>query len=169
MEVKNPNNLPLIDYREIRDLQGDLKDLSKQNYAKAVKSLGQFGFFIPFYVWMNEGVPTCIDGHQRLRILKKEKAQPYKLPYLVIEADSLEEAKQKLLVVSSQYGEITQEGFDAFTVDLDEDWLIDTTHFDTLFRIYEEEDEPKAEKPTEPKEPSDKMCKCPECGYEFVK
>lgn len=147
IKVHNPNDLPLIDYRNLKDFQGDLKDLTDEGYSKLLKSLKQHGFFVPFYVWYHDGNMYNLDGHQRVRTLKKAKCTPYKLPHIKIEAESIEEAKQKLLVISSQYGTMTQEGFDEFTFDLSDDWIQDTVKFDALFEPVhfpdEKEDKPK--------------------------
>jgi hypothetical protein len=49
-----------------------------------------------------------------------------------ISAENEQDAKRKLLVISSQYGKVTQEGFDEFTFDLDDEWILETAHFDAL-------------------------------------
>ena len=136
IKVHNPNNLPLIDYRELEPLQGNLKVLSPENYQKLLHSFNEKGFFVPFYVWKN---PTdkkqyAIDGHQRLTVLKGENA----LPRLIIEAETLQEAKEKLLAVTSQYGTITEEGLQEFLMDIDiTDFLKTSTNFDLLPDFFE--------------------------------
>ncbi len=125
---KTLSSLPTVDYRELKEFQGNLKDLSKENYSKLKKSLTEFGFIVPIFVWGDK----VIDAHQRLRVLKKEKAEPFKIPYVEIEAANEQDAKKKLLAISSQYGKIIQEGFDEFTFDLDSDWLDETINFDAL-------------------------------------
>lgn len=135
-EVKNPNNLPLIDYRQIVELQnseaGDLKDLSQEDYDKLKLSIEENGFFLPFFLWEHESQFFALDGHQRLRVLNNEDGQPYELPYLLVEADTLAEAKQKLLIITSQYGKMTDEGLKAFTHDLDQDWVNSRVTFQGL-------------------------------------
>src|SRR3990167_9967344 len=132
IKIHNPNKLSTIDYRKVIPFQGTLKDLSKKNYEKLKKSIIEHGFFVPMFLWKKGIVFYAIDTHQRLNILKNENARPYELPYILIEAKDEQEAKKKLLVISSQYGTITQEGIDAFSFDLDPDWLRDNVHFDAL-------------------------------------
>ena len=124
------NNLPVIDYRTLTPFQGALKDLTKDNYARLLKSLAEFGWIVPFFIWHYNDQWLVSDGHQRLRVLTKEKIEPFELPYIEIEAANEQEAKKRLLVISSQYGTIDATGWDEFTFDLDETWLKDTIHFD---------------------------------------
>ena len=160
--VHNPNNLKLVDYRSLIPIQGDLKDLKDKNYKKLKNSLKKYGFRIPFFVWIpkeNEwvivdgedfeveaGKMYVLDGHQRIRVLTQEEVKPYELPYLLIEAENFLEAKKMILVVSSQYGKMTQEGLDAFAFDIETDFLVDFANFDAIgdFKVdleVEEDDE----------------------------
>ena len=132
-------NLPTIDYRTLKNFQGDLKDLNEKSYSKLLNSLKEFGFIVPLFIWKSEGENFIIDAHQRIRVLTKEKVKPYELPYVEIDAADTIEAKKKLLVISSQYGKITQEGFDEFTFDLDDAWKEDFTQFDALFSVSEKD------------------------------
>jgi len=127
------NQLSTIDYTTLIPWQGNLKDLSVTNYNKLKKSLTEFGFFVPLFVWFKDGNPYLMDGTQRHRVLMKECAEPKDLPFIAIEAETEQDAKKKLLVISSQYGRTTQEGMDEFAFDIDDEWLKDTTNFDALF------------------------------------
>jgi hypothetical protein len=134
LKVHNPNNLPLIDYRTIVPLQGELKELNQDNYDRLLNSLKENGFFVPFFLWAYDGKHYAVDGHQRTAVLTNEDAQPYELPYLLIEADTIAEAKQKLLVITSHYGTVTEKGLASFTAELDPTWVLNTTNFTHLFR-----------------------------------
>lgn len=142
-------NLPCIDYRDVKELQGTLKDLSRANYQRLRNSLKKDGLIAPFYIWWQDDVtPYLVDGHQRRRVFITEKVEPFKIPYIAIPADSFEDAKKKLLQVTSQYGTITHEGFDEFKVGIDNEWIKENTYFDNLFREFNpkfatEEDEQK--------------------------
>lgn len=159
MKVHNPHNLPTIDYRKLKPLQGNLKDLTKDNYAKLKKSLDTDGFIVPFFVWRNDGVAYLLDGHQRHRVLSSEQYEPHELPYVEIEAEDKKDAKKKLLRISSQYGTTTQEGYDEFTADLPQPELEETVTFDAIT--------------TELKPPfndnDDNQDVCPECGQKVKK
>lgn len=130
------SNLPKIDYRILKPIQGNLKDLNEKNLNKLKKSIKEFGFVVPLFVWRKGDDMYIIDGHQRHRLLMLENITPYELPYVEIEANDEKEAKKKLLVISSQYGTITQDGFDEFAFDIEQDWLKATIQFDAL-KYYE--------------------------------
>lgn len=129
-----------IDYRTLRPLQGNLKDLSSVNYEKLKKSFSEKGLFIPMFVWKHENVFWLLDGHGRERLFVKEKPlfvsddgkESYDVPCIVVEAKNVKDAKEKILLISSQFQTITREGFDEFAADLEDSWLKDTTHFDAL-------------------------------------
>ena len=136
--ISNPSNLPVIDYRTVKPLQGELKDLSKQNYQKLKNVLIKRGFKVPLFLWHMpasfKDVETAyylMDGHQRQRVMIKEDMQPYEVPYILIEAATEAEARAQLLEISSQYGTITQEGLDEFSAELPEADLKDL-NFDAL-------------------------------------
>lgn len=141
IKVLNPNKLPLIDYRDLHRLQGALKTLSKDNYKRLKYSLETKGFFIPFYVWQDKAhANKCwvIDGHQRLEVLITEKAQPYKLPYIKIPADNLHEAKEKLMIVTSQFGEITEAGLESYLDGMNTEFIKAAAAFDLLPNIFDD-------------------------------
>ena len=140
-------NLPVIDYRTLEPFQKNLKDLTQQNYARLLKSFVEFGFMAPIFIWKNQGKNWIIDAHQRHRVLINEKAEPFELPYIEIEAVDELEAKKKLLVISSQYGTITHDGFDEFAFDIPDDWKKDTINFDRVFMGWGEDpaNDPAAE------------------------
>jgi hypothetical protein len=151
MLVINKSNLPLIDYRELKPFQGSLKDLTDKNYKKLLKSFNDEGFFIPAFVWFDGETPYILDAHQRQRVLIKENIEfentGHKIPYVEIEAKDKEEAAQKLLKITSQYGTITQEGLDAFiaTYQLPEAEIYEATHYDALMFGQDPEEEPEVE------------------------
>jgi DNA modification methylase len=135
------SNLPTLQLGELTELQGELKDLLKNNYAKLKSQIEKKGFRIPVFVWVNPETNEnlLLDGTQRRRLLIKENMPlDTLLPVVYIEASSLEDAKETLLAITSQYGTITQEGLDTFAFDLDALYLEEMVHFDAL-RIWEEE------------------------------
>lgn len=108
----------LVDLEFILPFQGNLKDLSKENYNKLRKQIIELGFTSPFIVWKNEGKYWCCDGHQRLRVLtemkKSEGFRIPKLPVVFVEAATEHEAKKKILALTSSFGEITSQGLFEF-------------------------------------------------------
>lgn len=139
--VHNPNNLPTIDYTKLVGIQGNLKFLSNENFEKIEFSLKKFGWFLPLYLWNDNGTFRIIDGHGRLKYLTQTNAttenNSKEFTYLLIEAQNMSEAKEKLLVISSQYHTLTEEGFEEFTADMDKDFLDYATNFDALFKELE--------------------------------
>lgn len=149
------SDLPTIDYRTVTPLQGDLKDLSEKNFEKLKRVLEKRGFDIPLFIWKHDGENYILDGHQRVRVAEKIGLEPVEVPYIEITAKNEKEAKKRVLEISSQYGTITQEGYDEFTADLPEAELLDTVHFDTLSYLrndeeVEEQDSPYTKKVTPP-------------------
>lgn len=135
--IKNASGLPVIDYRKVQPLQGDLKDLREENYKKLKNVLSRRGFEVPLFIWIDplDKQTYLLDGHQRARVMLKEDMNDhgdYEVPYVLIEAVDKSEAKAKLLEITSQYGTMTYEGWDAFTADLNEAELLEMTHFDAL-------------------------------------
>ena len=100
--------------------QGDLKTLSELNLAKLKASILKYGFTAPCFIWEHDGMKSILDAHQRITALKSLRDEGYSIPHIpvdYIDADDEKEAKEKLLHISSQYGEFTQEGIANFVLD----------------------------------------------------
>lgn len=139
--IHNPNNLPTIDYRKVKPLQGNLKDLTEKNYNKLKGVLAKRGFEVPLFLWFDGDIAYYLDGHQRQRVMAGEDMSDngnYEVPYVRIEAKDKKEAKEKLLEITSQYGKITYEGFDELVADLPEAEVIEAVSFDALPHLGEE-------------------------------
>jgi hypothetical protein len=130
LKIHNPSNLPLIDYRTVKPLQGKLKSMKPANYKKLKAVLEKRGFTVPLFVWAsyneidskpNESMPIVylMDGHGRQKVMPAENATPYEVPYILIEADNIKDAKAQLLEITSQYNTITKTGFEEFTADME--------------------------------------------------
>lgn len=113
----NPDNLPLVDYRELNPIQENLKDLSEKNYKKLLNSIKKYGFKFPVFIWQDsEGKKHLLDGTQRCRVLVKENIKfentGYQIPALTVDAENARDAVAQLLHITSGYGKSTQEGYD---------------------------------------------------------
>ncbi len=96
-------------------IQGNLKDLSPENFAKLRKRIETKGFDAPFFVWQNK----ILDGTQRKRVLDAMLADGWtlpggKVPICDIEADNIDQAKDRLLGYVSQYGKVSETGWNEF-------------------------------------------------------
>lgn len=129
-ELAGLDHVPVV---SLEPFQGDLKELSQREYNKLKKSILENGLIVPFFVWLETN--KLLDGHQRQRVFIKE-GWLMDVPIVYISAVNEQDAKRKLLVISSQYGKVTQEGWDEFTFNLDDDWLMDTVQFDALPFIF---------------------------------
>jgi DNA modification methylase len=99
----------------LKPMQGALKDLSDVNLAKLSASLLEHGFAFPFFVWKDKSTHWILDGHQRdaaLRQIEKLKdvRLPKKFPVCYVQARNKTEAAKLLLLASSQFGKMTNEG-----------------------------------------------------------
>lgn len=152
MIVHNPNNLPTIPIADLLPTQGDLKDLTKDNYEKLKKNIERRGFIDPVAVWEDKnGIKYILNGHQRQRVLTNEGwLEP--IPYFNVPAKTLQEAAAIVLELTSQYGKITQEGLDAHIAkyDLPEAEIYEATHFDALAFYDTSEPEQKVEEDEAP-------------------
>jgi len=139
--------------------QGDLKKLSEENFNKLRDKILQSGFNFAPHVWSTDKGYFILDGHQRIHVLKQLIKQGYEMrdtdgdllegvPCNIVEADSIEDAKDKVLQAVSQYGKLTAEGFLDFTDGLD----LDFSNYD-----FPDFDMPKLDEDFEfnPKEESD--------------
>lgn len=112
IKIKNPNNLPVIDYRDVEDLQGDLKE--PRAHDKLLAVLKKRGFDIPLLLWFdNEGAAWPLDGHQRIAVMSANDLNDggsYEVPYIRVEAKTKKAAMARLLEITGQYGNITSEG-----------------------------------------------------------
>jgi hypothetical protein len=122
---------------ELTDLQGSFKILTEKNFNKLRNSLLKYGFSFPFFVYKEKGIKYVLDGHQRTNVLKKMKEQgfelPEKFPCIYVEAKNIKEARQKLLMLNSQFGEITEEGLSHFFTEYEIDFhVLDELHFESV-------------------------------------
>jgi len=108
------------DLSELEPFQGELKKLSENNALKLKTEILELGFSEPVSVWQTEGHFYILNGHQRVVVLKMLKAEGYEIPPLpvsLVDASSYQEAKKKVLALTSQYGQISEEGLQRFLED----------------------------------------------------
>jgi DNA modification methylase len=115
-----------IEWKGLQFIQGeDFKEWVVGGDEKLLLSILKYQFIDPFKVWEHDGVMYCLDGKHRWMDLKKAIEQglkvPEKLPATFIECSDIQEAAELLLVYSSAYARITQQGLFDFTEKYDID------------------------------------------------
>lgn len=118
---------------ELHELQGELKEMSTDRYAKFRKLVLKHGIWFAMHVWggraklgdkfgkLSDGKWYIEDGHGRKRMFTemrdKEKYGIPDLPCVEIFAKDMEEAKQAIMAASSRFQKITGDGLSAFATD----------------------------------------------------
>lgn len=105
-------------------LQGDMKILPQENSDKLAELIRTQGFSAPFNVWRDPhgGKYWVLDGHQRLKTLRRMENDGYYIPPLpinLVDAADIQEAKEKLLAMASQFGSFTKGGTEDFLKSID--------------------------------------------------
>lgn len=150
-------HLPLED---LTPIQGNLKELTVENFEKLKRSIIENGFNFPLLVYLEakevesriEGgrrtitmTPWLLDGHGRRLVLNKLREDGYTIPLLpcvAVEATNLNEAKKKVLLISSQFHTMTKDGLYEFlsTSEIDPEFL-DSIEFAQGINVEEFRDE----------------------------
>lgn len=154
----------------ILEFQGKLKKLSNQNRDRLITSILRNGFIAPIFLWDDQGDNRILDGHGRLKVLLYLRTQGWDIPMLpvdFVEADNEQDARQKLLHITSQYGEFELEELNNWIADLAEDInesirLVDS-EIDAIQENFFAEDSGDLEQ--EYSEPEKKEICCPSCGH----
>lgn len=150
------------------EFQGNLKRLSEKNREKLIGSICTKGFIAPLFVWDDAGDWKLLDGHQRLKTLLWMRQNGWDIPMLpvdVIEADDEQDAKRKLLAITSQYGEFDIDGYMEFTdgIEIDDTIRLADGEFDI---VHMPDFEPAGIEDQGILDEKKKII-CPECGHEF--
>lgn len=111
-------------YAELDDLhilQGDLKELTKERCEAYAKEIEDTGYAFPIKVWedINDGnKKKIIGGTQCKRVLTYMRDQKGfsipPLPIIIVEADNLKQAYQRILQDINTYGEVSRQGLYEF-------------------------------------------------------
>lgn len=94
-----------VDWQNLTDLQPDNVKIHK-NHENLKQSLLKHGFALPFFVWKNDNIIYCLDGHTRKQVLNELQSSgtkvPKKLKAVEIIANDRKEAIEILLEVFNQ-------------------------------------------------------------------
>lgn len=146
MNKKNINSkiikTELIKWRELKFIQQDnFKEWVNNGSQKLVESILKYQFIAPFMVWQNDGVNYCLDGRHRFLDLEKVSELgtnvPDLLPATFIDCANIKEAAELVLVYSSNYAKITQQGLLDFVNNFDLDFpemqsMLNISDFDDI-------------------------------------
>jgi hypothetical protein len=164
---------------DLTQLQGDLKELSEANFRKLRASILKNGITFPMFVWQDDGTNFILDGTQRDRVLRKLATEGYEIPPLpcaLITAKDKREACEKILLISSQYGKMTNESLYEFIsknelgfLELEE--MLDLPQINLeKFKVgwLQEPDFEPASADEQGRLDKKNPITCPECGHEFI-
>lgn len=150
----------MIDWRDLKFIQNeDFKELPDEAKHRLKGSIIANNFTQPFYVWEDtEGIRWCLDGKHRTLLLEELASEgvkiPYQLPATFINCKDRKDAARLVLLFSSQYAKVTNEGLNTFLTLYDLDYTelketIDLPEFSELryeqkfqFNEATEDDEP---------------------------
>lgn len=104
-----------INWRALQFIQQEnFKEWIPNGSKKLQESILKYQFVDPFKVWEHEGILYCLDGRHRFLDLEDAANSgvtvPDVLPATFIKCDSMQEAAELVLVYSSHYATITQQG-----------------------------------------------------------
>lgn len=114
-----------VELDKLQEFQGDLKEITSEKMDKLKRVILSHGFSFPVFVWGE----FILDGHHRLKAVRELVDAGYSIgsiPVVEIEAKNKTEAGEKLLLLNSQYAEMTDSGFGNFILDMDIniEWLL---------------------------------------------
>jgi hypothetical protein len=120
IECEGFSSAPLDSFKE---LQGELKTLPPAHFEALRTEIQEHGFSFAVHVWkgLQGDELHLLDGHQRIRTLKKMRDSGWAvppIPYSLVDAKDYHEAKLKLLAGASQYGETSENGLAKFLQDV---------------------------------------------------
>lgn len=104
-----------VNWRELQFIQQEnFKEWIGNGDVKLLESILKYQFIDPFKVWESEGKLYCLDGRHRyldlVKVSESGASVPDMLPATFIDCDSMQEAAELVLVYSSAYAKITQQG-----------------------------------------------------------
>jgi hypothetical protein len=140
IKCRGADMLPL---EAIADFQGKLKKRSQDSKRRLALSMFSKGFIAPFFVWEKDGTCKILDGHARDEVLREIRAAGISVPDLFpvdyIDAENEQDAREKLLSITSQYGEFDKEELALWLDDLDNEIKESLRIVDEEITIVEEE------------------------------
>jgi hypothetical protein len=159
-----------ISIDNLREFQGDLKELTKENFDKLKHTILTEGYCDPGSVWEDGGIYWVIDMHQRLFVLKALRSEGYYVPPIPVNfvyPKDKEEAKKLVLTFSSNYGKLTEDSVSNYCIDssIELSFLETSVVFPEVdLNYFTEGNEPLEEAESLSQDDSDLSLKCESCG-----
>lgn len=107
----------LVDWKKFQYIQqDDFKNWTSEAKERLKQSVFQNNFAQPFYVWHNQtnGVIYCLDGRHRTLVLEELEKDGVSvsdlLPATFIHCENLQQAAELVLIYSSIYAKVSQQG-----------------------------------------------------------
>jgi hypothetical protein len=69
---------------QIIEFQGEFKRRDQYDIENLKKTLKKYGIAFPFFVWENDHICYCLDGHGRKLALMQLREEGYKIPLIPI-------------------------------------------------------------------------------------
>ena len=171
-EQKNKNKMQgcwFITSWIIKSIAGQSKKTNKEKSRKIEKTYTQTRIQFFFDVWQNNGINWILDGTQRDKALKSLQRDGYEIPLLpvdYIEAKNKQEAREKLLSRSSQFGEWNIIELEEWTNNIDKE-------IEEQLRFMEKEIKTQVNidfddiKYNNEDEDNGEIVNCPKCGFKW--
>ena len=121
IKCQGAGTLPL---ESLTQFQGNLKTITPANLKKLRSRILDTGFVAPIFIWKHKKINYILDGHQRILALLSLQGKGYHIPDLpvaYIEADNEEDARKKLLSITTQYGEFDLDELHSWLSNLEEE------------------------------------------------
>ena len=165
-----------VNWRRFEFLQKEsFKEITKKQMDKLKASILNNDFIETFKVWQNDGKVYCLDGYHRCLALSELAAEGYQVPEEFtanfIQCKDMKDAAKKVLVYSSIYASVTDEGLYEFSHDFNIDFESVKCEIDLPnlnLNMYESgyvKDEGTTDEQGEKDAP--RTIACPHCGHEF--
>jgi hypothetical protein len=157
---------------QLSEFQGEIKTISETALDQLKARIIKHGINAPVFVWVSGSKRKrnyVLDGHQRmkaLRALEEEGWQVPAVPVAYIHAKSRKDAVDKLLAITSQYGQFDIDVLYDFTesvgIDLSQ---LDIRLVDGEIPLLPPDFVVDEDRVREYQEPEKQQRKCPHCGH----
>ena len=161
-----------MSFNKLKNFQKGLKELKHKELVKLRKSIITNGIVSPFYVWRDGEDLWLLDGMQRLKVIKLLVNEGFLLdgvPIVFVKAKNLTDAKNIILLLSSRYGKVTDDGLVEFiSMEMIKNGVVETVNIpeikveDIILDVEDMLGDGNAKS-----RGKSKRIKCPKCGFEW--